>query len=300
MRRLATPWNHVLYVAVLAGLAVWGTPRGACAQDAAAEKRSVIAETRDSFTSGKAKIQALRFEQPSQGKQPGLILLHGCEGWSDLLPYRFIARTLAQEGYVVILIRYYDRTSTPDEVPARDRAEFLRWTKGEAAGEKRSAAREAFDAWIETVGDAIAYARKRPNVDPHRIGLVGCSLGGYVAVSAAARSDFQVGAVVELFGGLPEEKRKSFRKLPPMLVLHGEDDDVVPVKEAHAIVGLLTLRKQTVEAEIFAGVGHCFIPPGKTTPDIWVVMRAGKRTTSFLNKHLRAGVAVASTGSPPR
>jgi dienelactone hydrolase len=141
------------------------------------------------------------------------------------------------------------------------------------------------------VNDAVAYARTLPNVDKHRVGLAGFSLGGYLAVSAAADPKLQLSAVVELFGGLPEEFRPKVQTMPPTLILHGELDNIVSVKEAYALLGLLSYKGQSVEAKMYEGVGHALIPPGKDEPDFFKVMDAVSRTTKFLGTHMKKEVA---------
>lgn len=256
------------------------------AKDSNANQSDAITVTADSFRSGPARVRLLRFESSTVGTKPVVVMLHGCDGWEQMAAYRFAAKALAQEGYVVILIRYFDRTNTPDQETPAQRAEFIRWLEGKAAGEKDHAARAHFADWVATVGDAIAYARQLPNVDPSRVGVVGFSLGGYVAVAAAAEPQFRVNAVVEMMGGLAEEYRSKVKTLPPALIVHGEEDRIVPVKEAYALHGLLLNQKRNVDVEIYPGVGHGFLLPGKDTPNMLVVMEAKKRMTGFFRKQL--------------
>ena len=172
-------------------------------------------EIKHNFKSGKANIEVLRFEPPGDAKRPAVIMLHGCDGWQQMGGYRFAASGLNANGQIAILIRYYDRTKTSDKVSQSDRAEFLRWLKGGAVLEKENLARQHFAEWTETVRDAVAYARKLPNVDPDRVAIVGFSLGGFLALAAAPTCEPPVAAVVEMFGGLPEESIPTLGKLPP-------------------------------------------------------------------------------------
>src|SRR5262245_20845211 len=267
-------------IAATAGLAlliiVPGVAGRSFGQVLTAANEPKIVEISDSFTSGTAKIQVRRFERPGTDRRPAVVLLHGCDGWEQLAAYRFVATSLVESGYVVVLIRYFDRTGTPDQVDAARKADFLRWLDGKARHEKENTARQHFEAWIGTVGDAVAYTRQLPNVDADRVGLVGISLGAFVAVAAAAAAepDFKIRAVVDLFGGLPQEMQKSVQALPPTLILHGEDDSVVSVKEAYALYGLLLKKNVVVQAHIYPGVGHCLIPPGKSSPDPAALMNA--------------------------
>jgi dienelactone hydrolase len=263
----------------------------ALAQGGLEKKGALVLEMRDSFKSGKATIQVRRFEKNSVAGQPAIVMLHGCDGWEQLRAYSSIGRMLAEKGYVVIVIRYFDRTGTSDNVPAADKADFERWLKGKATGEKQEEARRHFDEWLATVSDAVAYARSLPNVEKDRVALAGFSLGAYLAVSAAADPKLQLSAVVELFGGLPVAFRPKVQTMPPTLILHGELDEIVSVKEAYALFGLLSLKGQIVEGKIYPGVGHAFIPPGKVEPDYFKVLDAVDRTTKFLSTHMKKEVA---------
>jgi carboxymethylenebutenolidase len=248
----------------------------------------------DKFQSGSATVQALRFEPAGEGKRPAVILLHGADGWasSPMAGLRFAAAGLNDKGQIAVLIRYFDRTKTPDRISPEQRADFVRWLRGDAIHEKENESRKHFEQWMETVRDAVAYVRKLPNVDPDRVAIAGFSLGGYLALSAAPTVKPPVKAVVEMFGGLPEEYRKKLGKMPPTLIVHGEEDDVISVNEAYKAAGIVLAQKQQVVIEIHKGVGHVCCPPGKDSPDIFELQKARNHMTSFLRKQLepeRAG-----------
>src|SRR5262249_13836782 len=137
------------------------------------------------FKSAGKTIHVLMVEPAGGGKRPAVVMLGGQDGLGQMTADKFPTPGLGKKGHVVLFIRYYDRTGTPDKVRHREQQEFARWLKGDAANEEKNKAREHFDQWIETVVDAVAYARTLPNVDPDRVGLVGFSLGGYLALSAA-------------------------------------------------------------------------------------------------------------------
>jgi hypothetical protein len=71
--------------------------------------------------------------------------------------------------------------------------------------------------------------------------------------------------VVELFGGLPAEMAAGLKHMPPTLILHGDRDDVVPVRQAHALRDALAGRKLPFEMKVYWGVGHGFQKPGGGT-----------------------------------
>jgi alpha-beta hydrolase superfamily lysophospholipase len=98
-----------------------------------------------------------------------VILLHGYGGNRTQMLWH--AERLVEAGYGVLL---YDERGS-----------------GESEGDRRSL------GWqdSEDVGGALAYLRSRPDVDASRIGIGGCSAGGQIALSSAARYP-EIGAVL--------------------------------------------------------------------------------------------------------
>lgn len=98
-----------------------------------------------------------------------IILLHGYGG--NRLEVLERAALLAQHGYGVLL--YDERAS------------------GESDGDRRTL------GWLDVndVPLAVSYLLTRSEIDPRRIGILGFSIGGQIALRAAAQSD-QIKAVV--------------------------------------------------------------------------------------------------------
>jgi carboxymethylenebutenolidase len=130
---------------------------------------------------------------------------------------------------------------------------------------------------MKTVWDSVSFVAREPNVDPERIGFLGFSLGAYLALASAA-IDSRIKAVVEFFGGLPKEIKPFTRRLPPVLILHGELDETVPASEAYDLQKFLEKKNVPHEIKMYAGVGHGF------SGEIW--RDAGLRSLAFLKKHL--------------
>jgi carboxymethylenebutenolidase len=263
------------------------SPPALGAQEKPPERDALVELTQERIPTGKTAMTVWRFARPGPHKRPALILLHGADGVQACFQaYRDIAEGFARAGSVVILIRYYDRTNTADTAGDKQRNAFIDWLHRGASADQLQSAREHFDEWMSAVADAVAYARRLPGVDGNRVALVGFSLGGYLAVAAAAlQPELGISAVVELFGGIPRELHKRVKRLPPILILHGEDDDVVPVQEGEALLGLCQRRGCSVEFKFYPGVGHCFVRPGKSSPDLLTIVDSQARVLNFLNKH---------------
>jgi carboxymethylenebutenolidase len=135
-----------------------------------------------------------------------------------------------------------------------------------------------FVAWLTAIQDAISYVCDRGCVDPARIGVLGISLGGYLAV-ALGIEDRRIRAIIELSGGVPlgwEDRMP--RSMAPTLVLHGERDEVVPVAEAYKLEALLEERRVPHEVAIFPNQTHWF--SGTAQAELLV------RCAAFLDRHL--------------
>jgi carboxymethylenebutenolidase len=209
------------------------------------------------FESGKQQIRVDCFLPIAEGRRfPAIIGLHGSGGSSEKMADP--AALLAAHGFAVYVPHYFERTGTT------------------AVADKPTIMRHFFP-WAKTLWDAITFVSEQPQVDSQRIGLLGFSLGAYLALSVAS-FDARVCVVVELFGGLPKEAKLFMRRFCPVLILHGEADLIVPVAEAYHLQQFLEKKKIPYEMQIYPGVGHGFIG------EIWD--DACRRMIAFLQQHL--------------
>jgi carboxymethylenebutenolidase len=217
---------------------------------------SSISQSQLTFESGNKPIRLDAYLPRSAEKLPTVLALYGSGGGVEGMNEP--ATMLAAQGFAVFVLHYFDRTGTTQ------------------IADKQTIFRN-FPAWGKTVWDAISHIEQHPQVDAKRMGLLGFSLGAYLALSVAS-VDPRVQAVVEFFGGLPKEMRLFMRRLCPVLILHGEADPTVPVQEAYDLQNLLEKKGIRYEIKIYPGAGHGF-KNGE-----W--RDAGMRTLQFLKKHL--------------
>lgn len=216
-----------------------------------------ITESQSTLTSGGQVIAFDAFLPRENGQRfPAVIGLHGSAGGHASMSDP--ARMLAEQGFAIYVLHYFDRTGTT------------------GVADKQTAIRN-FPVWGKTVWDAVGYVERQSLVDPQRIGLLGFSLGAYLALSVAA-VDPRVKAVVEFFGGFPKEMKFFMRRLCPTLILHGDADPTVPVEEAHHLQQILEKRNIPYELQIYPNAGHGF------TGEVW--QHARRRTLAFLQKYL--------------
>src|SRR5271165_267236 len=224
-----------------------------------------ITQSHLSFDSGGKEIRLDCFLPESNAQHfPAVIGLHGSGGGH--LSMAAPASLLAEQGFAVYVLHYFDRTGTTEI----DGLQTIF---------------RHFPVWMKTLWDAVSFVARQPQVDPERIGLLGFSLGAYLALSAAA-IDSRIQAVVEFFGGMPKEMKLFARRLCPVLILHGEQDKTVPVEEAYHLQQILAKKQIAYEIKIYPGAGHGF------TGEIW--RDAGLRTLAFLEKHLAGGNRAAT------
>jgi len=190
------------------------------------------------YTSGGQRISVERFAPGAAGgRHPAVLVLHssgGVRGPSGALVRRW-ADALARHGYVAYVVHYFDRTGDTRTDDAREDA--------------------AFPAWTAALEDAVTFARHDAAVDPARVGAFGVSLGGYMAIALGA-NDARVGRLVVLSGGFFGSLADRVRRLPPTLLLHGSDDDVVPLAEAERVARALDRLRVPHALIVYPGQGH--------------------------------------------
>jgi len=214
-----------------------------------------VQESVDHYRSGDAQITIECFAPAARGKFPAVLLLHasgGLDATADV--YREIGRDLAAHGYVVLFPHYFERTGHVPGVNNRGRD---------------------IPAFVQSAQDAIEFAAALPDVDADRIGLLGYSMGAYLAFVRAAR-DPRIKAVVSCAGGLPVESKSTF---PPVLILQGANDKSNPLERVKAFEEVLKAKETPYETHIYRGMGHNFDFPRWDD--------AARRARVFFDKHVK-------------
>lgn len=213
------------------------------------------------YVSGGKNIGIVLYSPSRPGRYPAIVILHGSNGpVSDFVGG--YAQQLADQGFVIALIHYFDRTNTTP-YPSFSLME------------------KNFPAWTQTIRDGISYLNQNPRVEKDSIGLLGVSLGGFLS-TAVSSADPRVKAVVNVSGGIPPAVIKDAKKMAPTLILHGDADRTVPVEQAYDLESVLKRTGTPYEIEIYPGEGHMF--HGDAQFD------AMTRALGFLDSHLRATV----------
>ncbi|PDT91696.1 carboxymethylenebutenolidase [Bradyrhizobium sp. Y36] len=197
-------------------------------------------------TSGHDSLTVSRYAAATAGKRPAVIVLHGSRGIElRLRAYERYADALSVKGIDTYFLRYM--------TPA-DTAELM--ARSSTAESRKAYDAERFDGWADTVSVTVTTIVGRPD-SSGRIGLLGFSLGGYIAADAAAR-DMRIAALAVLYGGMPDAMAANVNHLPPLIALHGEADRNVPVAKGRQLVALGKSVGAEAEFVPYPGKAHGF------------------------------------------
>jgi len=186
-----------------------------------------------------------RYAANRAGKRPAVVVLHGSRGF-ELRPlaYQRYADALTAAGVDVYLARYYG----PADVQARQKL---------STSESRDAYdSERFGVWASRESSALTAILARPE-SSGRLGLLGFSLGGFVAAATATR-DERVVALAVLYGGMPEKIAPAVKRMPPLIELHGDADRNVPLSNGQALIKLAKAVGAQADQIVYPGKPHGF------------------------------------------
>lgn len=135
------------------------------------------------------------------------------------------------------------------------------------------------------------------NGDPRRIYLTGLSMGGYGVWHLALENPDRFAAIVPVCGGIVKpDTAQSVRQSPlteaaadpyafaaerlrhvPVWIVHGADDDIIPVSESRRMHEELQRRGAPVRSTEYPGVGHGSWDLAYGEPDLWTWLFAQRR-----------------------
>jgi dienelactone hydrolase len=167
-----------------------------------------------------------------------VVLLYGSGGLeSPAVPYAEEARRLARSGCRVYVPHYLDAT-----------------------GGRATDPESHYGLWAQTVRHAIEYVQLQTGIPQPRTAIAGYSLGGSLALVVAAQEPHLAGVVV-WNGSLPDAYW-NVRSLPPLLILHGGLDAIIPPYNARQLDEICTTNHLRCELRIYDDEGHAFSAAG--------------------------------------
>ncbi len=98
----------------------------------------------------------------------------------------------------------------------------------------------------------------RHGLDGSRLALVGFSQGAMMALHVGLRRSPAPAAIVGFSGALatPPPQAPHGGRRPPILLVHGDADDMIPVGALHAALAMLATSGLSVQWHVAEGVGH--------------------------------------------
>jgi dipeptidyl aminopeptidase/acylaminoacyl peptidase len=241
------------------------------------------------YTSSGEKVEALSFQPDGAGKFPGVLLVPGFQRSAP--DYIYLGRILAAQGFASVAV------TQPGFGKSEGKADFV--------GPKT----------IKALTEGFEKFRHETYVDPDKMGIFGYSRGGMAvslmavklkdvkaAVFGAGVYDFKraydevkiegIKANMKAETGMTEsaiKERSSILQMKdlscPVLILHGEKDENVPVSQALLLRDRLRELKKDFEIRLFPNAEHA-IPREEMIPLV----------IDFLNRRLK-GVKAVGTGA---
>ena len=131
----------------------------------------------------------------------------------------------------------------------------------------------------KSAADLSAFIDQRlgyEGLGPEAVALVGFSQGSMMALHVAPRRAVAMAAVVAISGKLiaPERLQAEMQVRPPVLMMHGDQDPVVPFDEMAAAANALVAAGVETYGHVMQGMGHGISQDGLST------------AVAFLKKHL--------------
>jgi phospholipase/carboxylesterase len=129
------------------------------------------------------------------------------------------------------------------------------------APEKLLAGLREAGAILDRFFDELLASRQ---LDDARLALAGFSQGAATALYAGLRRQPQIAGIVAFSGALPgaEGLRSDIRSKPPVLLVQGEADDVVPFQAMANAKAVLEAARVPVRAVARLGLGHAIDDAG--------------------------------------
>jgi dienelactone hydrolase len=206
---------------------------------------------------------------------PAVVVLHGCEGYSDA--YRGVADWLASHGYVALAI---------------DALAPLGMRNG--CTDTSTIRAEARDAYA-----ALAWLRTQPYVDGTRLALLGYSAGaiatlGLVDNAALPNAPAGLRAAVAYYPAC--DGRDAANDTVPLRILDGSDDDWLDPAPCKALADAAAAAGKTIVITTYPGAKHAFNFPGPDRTafghhlgyDPKAAADAQAQTLAFLQQYLSA------------
>lgn len=130
-------------------------------------------------------------------------------------------------------------------------------------GSPESAMKEGAERAARTLHAYLDETLEEEGLTPDRVAIVGFSQGTMMSLNVVLRRPEPVAALVGFSGRLVEiDGTGPITSKPPVLLVHGDQDEMVPVDSIHEAREALAKEGVNVSWHISQGVGHGIAPDG--------------------------------------
>lgn len=231
-----------------------------------------VIKSKISYQNGEVRIQAIQCRPEDAFTHPGIIILHGMEGFKA--HHESFSEKIARDGYVVF---------TPQ------------WFGGKAERKDPS------EVELSDAINMVRYLQSSEHVDKTRIGLVGFSLGATLSLIMALYNKGIKVAVLYYPPANWEQIGQLFRRIRiepnfietiscPLLILQGDKDRVVPIESAYKLFQNLKYHNRLCEIRVYPNVDHEFNWSDRREYNAEFTEKAREDTVRFLDKYLKLGI----------
>jgi dienelactone hydrolase len=194
----------------------------------------------------------LAYDDSNSGKRPGVLLIHRRDGMSDLTLQN--AQMYAKQGYVVFAEDIFGKDVLPKEVPQQVE-QSGKYNKDRPLMRLRASA-------------GLDVLRQNPMVDGSKIAVVGYCFGGTVAIELAETGAPVLGTVT-IHGSFRDFTPDAAKNIKGrVLILHGAEDPVAPLKEVDLLVNELRTAKVSWQLDLYSGTEHGFSTPKNAAEEL--------------------------------
>lgn len=187
----------------------------------------------------------LAYDKAKDSQRPAVIIVHDWSGRNDFACQK--AQQIAHMGYLGFALDMYGQGRTGN---SNDEKTALM----NPLATNRSLLRDRIRAAYDTV-------RSIPEVDTHRIAVIGFCFGGLCALDLA-RSGADLKGVISFHGLLGRaENLPSHPIKAKVLALHGYNDPMVKPEQVHAFCQEMTDAKVDWQVHMYGHVQHAFTNP---------------------------------------
>ena len=208
--------------------------------------------------------------KPASETAPGIVLLQEEFGTNNQI--HNMCDLLAEEGYLVV---------APDVFARLDRDVNLGYSQEDVEKDLPLSGRFDTEQALRDVGVAIAALRAMPSCDG-KVGTIGFSLGGTLAVLAAARYDVQ--CAISYCGVGIERHLDEGKLITSPLVMHFAEEDRFSSPETISAIRRAFAGHKNVKVYTYPGVDHAFASPESASHNKPAASMAYSRSFAVLQR----------------